>query len=125
MSVTWKTNPPYPNWSEYSNSLKKYADEIITKEENLIEIPFNNWLSQNLNQLYKDRYKRKENRIIAIQLYKIFKENPVCWMTIQYLKTIEVSDNMELIAFLKLWRESVPAVLKTLIDKIRIILTEE
>tara|TARA_B100000787_G_scaffold72483_1_gene53327 strand:+ start:991 stop:1755 length:765 start_codon:yes stop_codon:yes gene_type:complete len=125
MSDTWKTNPPYFHWSEYSKSLKEYADEIINKEENLIEIPFNNWLSQNLSQLYKDRYKRKENRIIAIKLYEIFNEYPDCWMTIQYLKKIEVDNNMELIDFLTHWKESVPNDLKTFIDKIRISLTEE
>ncbi len=29
MSITWQTNPPYANWTEYSKSLNSYVTDIL------------------------------------------------------------------------------------------------
>ena len=77
MSQTWQTEPPYPNWKDYSSSLKDYVNEIMGRTEYVISTPFNEWLEENLNELYKDRYKRTENAIIALASLYIIDERSI------------------------------------------------
>lgn len=125
MSQTWQTNPPYLNWTDYSTSLADYVTEIIGKPENKISNPFNVWLTENLDELFKDRYKRTENRIVALQLFPLFKQRPEFWTTIQYLKFIKVTDEMTFDNFMNAWTELVPEKLKELLTEIKTILNDE
>lgn len=108
MSQTWQTEPPYPNWKDYSSSLKDYVNEIMGRTEYVISTPFNEWLEENLNELYKDRYKRTENAIIALRLLPLFKNDTKLWETIQFLKFVNVTESMDFKSFLENWKKSVP-----------------
>lgn len=125
MSQTWLTNPPYPHWKDYSSSLGNYVSMIIEKSENEISIPFKVWLTEHLDLLFKNRYKRIENRIVALQLLPFFKDRPALWTTIQYLKFIKVTDDMTFDNFIQSWSESVPSKLKELITDIKTILIDK
>ena len=125
MSQTWQTNPPYSNWKDYSSSLADYVTDIIGKPENKISKPFKSWLTENLDLLFKDRYKRAENRIVALQLFPLFKHRPEFWKTIQYLKLIKVTDDMTFDNFIDVWTELVPDKLKELLTEIKVTLNEE
>ena len=125
MSQTWLTNPPYTNWKDYSTSLADYVRDILEKPENIISKPFKIWLAENLDELFKDRYKRTENRIVALQLFPLFKNRPEFWMTIQYLKFIEVTDEMTFDNFIGAWTELVPDKLKELLNEIKTTLNDE
>jgi hypothetical protein len=122
MSQSWLINPPYQNWMEYSKALDGYVREIIEKPENKITKSFKHWLNENFETLYNDRYKRVENRIIALQLFPLFKSRPQFWKTIQYLKFIKVTDEMTFDNFIDEWAEIVPESLKQLITEIKKIL---
>lgn len=115
MSEKWKENPPYPNWSGYSKSLEDYVQNILSKEENNIDKDFMIWFTENLELLFQDRYRRKENRIIAIELLTLFETNPELWKAIQYLKCIEVTDKMSFNQFIIGWSNCVPENLKLLV----------
>lgn len=125
MSQTWRIKPPYPNLMSYSKSLVDYVEDIIEKPENKISKPFKNWLTENLGELYKNRYKRTENRIAALQLFQLFKYRPELWTTIQYLKFIKVTNEMTFDNFIDVWTESAPDKLKPLISEIRTTLNDE
>lgn len=125
MSQTWQTNPPYSNWKDYSTSLAEYITDIIRKPENKINKPFKIWLTENLDELFKDRYKRTENRIVALQLFPLFKNRPELWKTIQYLKFIKVTDEMTFDDFMNTWKEIVPKKLKGLLTEIKTTLNDE
>lgn len=125
MSQTWLTNPPYPNWSNYSTSLGDYVTEIIGNTENEISKPFKIWLMETLDEFFKDRYKRKENRVVALQLFPLFKHRPELWATIQYLKLIEVTDEMTFDSFIDTWTKVVPEILKELLIEIKSTLIDE
>lgn len=124
MSQTWQTNPPYPHWKNYSSSLTEYVTDIIRKPENKISKTFKSWLTENLELLFKDRYKRTENRIVALQLFPLFKQKPKVWTTIQYLKFIKVTDDMTFDNFLEAWTELVPDNLKELLNEIKTTLND-
>ncbi len=122
MSATWLVRPPYPNWRDYSLSLKSYVDEILNKEENKIEKRFCDWLSDNLPELTKDRYKRTENRIVAINLFKTFKANPTLWQTIQYIKLVKVTEKMDFKEFICEWKSKLTDNLKSKFEMVEEIL---
>lgn len=118
MSITWLTNPPYAHWTGYSASLKTYVDEMTTKPENIIAKPFNEWFADNLSELYKDRYKRAENLIIAVQLLPFFSATPGLWKTIQFIKKIVITDDMTFELYLSEWKKLIPANLHSSFDDI-------
>jgi hypothetical protein len=122
MNITWQTNPPYSNWRNYSDSLKKYVDDVLSKPENNIAIPFAAWLTNNLPKLYKDRYGRTENRIIAIQLLPIFAKTPELWEIIHFINGIIITNDMTLKQYLSEWRKLVPPNLYSSFDSIVAIL---
>jgi hypothetical protein len=108
MSITWQTDPPYPNWKDYSVSLKEYVDEIVSRPENNISTPFSTWLTNNLPELFNNRYKRTENTIIAIHLLPIFTRIPDLWKTIHFIKNIVITDNMNMEEYLLEWKKFIP-----------------
>lgn len=113
MSTTWLAKPPYQNWRDYAHSLRSYVEGILNKEENKIEKQFSEWLSDRLPELTKDRYKRTENRIVAIHLFKVFKDDPLMWRTIQYIKLVQMTEAMDLKEFICQWKN-------TLIDDLKL-----
>jgi len=125
MSQTWLTNPPYPYWTDYSTSLADYVRNIIEKPENRISKPFKNWLFENLDGLFKDRYKREENRIVALQLFRLFKNRPEFWTTIQYLKSIIITNEMTFDNFIDTWTELVPDKSKEPLYEIKATINDE
>ena len=125
MSQTWQINPPYPNWGAYAPSLADYVKKIIGDPDNKPSKPFKSWLTDNLELLFKDRYKRKDNRIVALQLFPLFKHRPEIWKTIQYMKFINVVEDMTLDDFIDAWFELVPDKLKEHIIEIKTILCDE
>ena len=118
MSTTWQTNPPYSNWTNFAVSLKDYVTKILAKPENKITRPFNEWLIKNLPELYKDRYKRTENQIIAIKLLPIFSNNPDMWKAIQYMKDISITDQMSLEQYFIDWKRLTPPILHSSFDDV-------
>jgi hypothetical protein len=118
MSQTWQINPPDSNWCDYAICLEKYPEnqEFIQKDK--IPTPFVDWLNTNIEELFKNRYMRKENTIIASQLFPIFMSQPNHWKTIHYLKYVKVTNEMTLKDFLQEWQQLVPEYLKNLVDEI-------
>ena len=66
------------------------------------------YLPHLINELYKDRYKRTENAIIALRLLPLFKNDTKLWETIQFLKFVNVTESMDFKSFLENWKKSVP-----------------
>ena len=73
----------------------------------------------------KHRYKRTENCIIAIKLLPIFTDKPDLWKSIQYIKEISVTDNMDLGQYLSDWKKLIPLDLHSDFDNIIEIFTHD
>lgn len=108
MAQTWKKIPPYPNWGGYSKTLDEYADEIINRETNKIEIPLSNWVEANIIQLSKDRYDREKNCLIATNIANIFFNDPSFWNSISYINKIKISEDMVFSGFIEEWGNLLP-----------------
>ena len=125
MSNTWQTKPPYANWRDYANSLRDYVTAITDNPQYTIATPFNRWLERNLNELYQNRYKRDETRIIALKLLPLFKADTKLWETIQFLKFTNVTKSMDFKSFLASWKKAAPNRLRGKIASIESILLDE
>lgn len=119
MSITWIKNPPYSIWQSYAESLKQYQIDTISKPEYIITIPFGEWLKQNLDELYLNPYKRTENKIIALHLYDLFKNDPMCWRTIQFFKEIVITNDMKFEHLMSSWEKQIPDDLKQTFAKMK------
>lgn len=115
MAEEWNSNPPYEHWRDYSESLTKYANIIINCPNNHVE-HFSEWLNQNLPSLYKDRYKRDLNRIVAVKLFDLFFAHPRMWRLIQYLANVEYDNALSLVEYLRRLSATVPPELRRELD---------
>lgn len=108
MALAWKHSPPYPNWTGYADSLNAYADNIINAGKESLTMPFDQWLSLNLETLYQNRIDRSLNKIVAVQLLPIFNTYPKIWRAIHYLSSVNVNIEMSFEDYVFEWRKSLP-----------------
>lgn len=106
MSIKWVTNPPYPQWKDYSVALKDYADGLLAECPKIED--FKSWFNINLEFLYQDRYLRDKNKVIVRALYSLFQMYPCAWQCVQYLNQIKEHDNLSFEEYLNLWENLVP-----------------
>ena len=81
MSVTWRTQPPYPNWRSFASALAAYAEERL--EETTRALPagfvFNDWFRAEEASLRADPVQRAKNNRIALHLLPLFEAEPAGW----------------------------------------------
>jgi len=109
---------PYPNWKPYGQSLKDYVATRI-KDVPAFENAeaFAAWLTPKLDTLYKDRANRDLNRVVAVRLLPLFRENPSLWQALPYINgNIKPDDDFP--AHLQQWHDATPAPLRPAIAKI-------
>jgi hypothetical protein len=112
MSKQWESNPPYPNWMDFAQHLKSYADSKIEEFRNQINQSFYEWFELNLSELCSDRYKRAENGIIAIEILNIINKHPELWNIILFFKDIKDKHKLCMEQLLEAWRIELPEALK-------------
>ena len=84
MAETWSTNPPYPNWADYSASLASYAEGYLSREERRLPagMTLATWLQAEEESLRNDCYQRDKNAVVAYSLLPIFESEPAGWNAI-------------------------------------------
>ena len=106
MAVTWLTQPPYPNWREYADSLEGYVDGVITRDVRHLPdgITLGQWFHTNESTLRANPLDRDLNGVVAQAMLPLFQSNPESWQTVGYLP-----DSGEGFArYLSQWKEACP-----------------
>lgn len=120
MATTWEAEPPYPNWSSYSNSLWHYAEERVNTVRK--ELPGDDemglWLRNYESKGRLDRYLRKENRIIALRMLPLFEQYPEGWNAIRLLPRSDVSIG----PYIEQWKKAVDACDQSFIGQLQNVL---
>ena len=94
MATTWEAEPPYPNWSSYTNSLQGLcgkSDVNTVRKELPRDDETGLWLRGHESKGRIDRYLRKENRILALRMLPVFEQYPEGWNAIRRLPRSDVS----------------------------------
>jgi hypothetical protein len=110
MAETWKTSPPYSNWSDYASALKDYSDDYLRQEHR--KLPANTslaeWYRQNQAELKKDKKLTKRVELVASQLLPLFEETPQNWEVISYLNSGKLDKSKSFDQYLKDWLKYSP-----------------
>ena len=80
MAEAWRTEPPYPHWITYADSLAEYADNEdrnYLKETALLPgETLSSWLASHEEELRACRELRAKNAVVARELLPLFEEEP-------------------------------------------------
>lgn len=115
-SLRWASNPPYPNWRNFSGALRSYSDDKIREFRAKINQPFKVWYTTQRIKLLSSRYNRDENGVIAIEILNILNTNPNLWKIIQYYNEIHNKQALCSTQLLDVWRILLPNTLQTSFD---------
>ena len=120
MAKEWAVSPPYPNWKNYSKSLKSYADNIMTDPKHQLpdDVPFREWWQQQRDALTKNHVLRDKNTIIAIHLLPLLEENPASWEAFYYLNVGRTKEAKPFEDYLASWRTHCPERHRPFVDKV-------
>ena len=116
MSVTWRTNPPYPHWADYAGSLRDYAQECLSTVQDALpdDSEVGPWLRAYELEGRKNPYNREANRIVALRMLSVFERHPEGWNALGSLP----ASNARIGQYLVQWKEGVHPCDRGFLDQI-------
>jgi hypothetical protein len=123
LSNQWKVHPPFPNWKDYSSSIRKYRGETIDSYKKVADPkPLKQWFQSELPSLRANSIQREKNAKIGLAIMSYFYERGPGWSAAAKLNTWPVFPGTSVESFFADWmgatRESEPVlqgILKELI----------
>ena len=103
MSRTWKTSPPYPNWKDYRDSLRDYADDVLRKRDKVYEIyakGLPGFYRAHQATLEKEPCTRELNGAMALVFLQLFEERPERWEAVRWLNSTPAPQGETFAAYL-------------------------
>ncbi len=121
MSRSWKKDPPYPNWKDYRDSLREYADDVIRKRNNVYELyekGLPGFYQAHRMTLEKEPTSRDLNGAMSIVMLQLFEERPERWESIRWLNGVATRKGDTFAVYLQNWHDAAPAKHQVFISKI-------
>ena len=114
MSVSWQTNPPYPNFKSYSANLASYYESLVTENSRYLSSgdSIEAWYLREKNSLRADPGQRNKNEVVGTQLFFFLNAEPERWRAVKYLNIGNFSGNPSLKQYLAEWQSELPSDLK-------------
>lgn len=103
MGKSWKTSPPYSNWTPYADSLTEYASNRISESTESADISLAAWYDEHRNTLDSTATDRQLNLVVAIRLLEIFENTPDSWIAVRSLNRGDPAENETLARYLTAW----------------------
>jgi len=121
MARTWKDEPPYPNWRDFRDSLRSYADDVMRKREHVFEI-----YQRGLPAFYRTHKKtlrahpcqRDLNGAMAVVLLGLFEQEPERWEAVRWLNSEPSPQGETFGEYLQRWHDAVPERHKAFVARI-------
>ena len=111
MARTWRTDPPYPNWRNYHDALRDYADDAIRRwphVEDIVGVGLPAFYARHEERLRANPVDRDLNGSIAVVLLRLFEERPEHWEAVRWLNDRKTDAPRPFATYLADWHESVP-----------------
>lgn len=121
MARSWKTKPPYPNWTDYRDHLRQYADNVVLKRTRVSEIHEKGLASfyrEHRKELEKNCCNREVNGAMALVLLRLFEEKPGRWEAVRWLNSSPPLRGATFQQYLRKWRDAVPMRHKAFVEKL-------
>ncbi len=108
MAITWKTDPPYPNWKDYSKSLESYVSDVENNHNSIGSEDFLTWFNQFEPELRSNPTRREDNGRIALELLPLFESYPAGWQSLPHLNTGPGEKEQTFYLYMKNWHTNTP-----------------
>jgi hypothetical protein len=119
MAETWKTDPPYPNWKDYSKALREYAADLEKKYALPKGTSLSAYVADHLDHLRANPTDRGKNGTVAVALLPLFEAEPdTAWAAVRHLNAGRGKDNLEFREHLKNWHDQAPEDLRPFINEV-------
>jgi hypothetical protein len=94
---------------EYRRHFDSYYN-LTTSNDNLVDVnsDIGDFINLNHSYLVNERYDRKINRTVAINLLKLFISESSLWIYVKYLNKIDDDSCKSFSEYLDAWREQIP-----------------
>ena len=111
MARSWRTDPPYPNWRDYRDSLRDYADDTMRRwphVEEIARVGLPAFYAHHEARLRANPVDRDLNGSMAVVLLRAFEETPAHWEAVRWLNERRTDAPRTFDAHLADWHASVP-----------------
>lgn len=108
LAESWKTEPPYPNWKSYAESLRAYRDERLARGKLPEGVPLAAFVREHEAALRRDPERREDNLRMAAAILPLFEEDPSGWSGLATLNAVRGDATRSLEAYLRDWHRSAP-----------------
>ncbi len=126
MAETWQTSPPYPNWRDYSVSLRDYAADLETKYALPEDHALDAFVAEHLDHLRANPTDRAKNGSIAVALLPLFEAEPAtAWAAVRHLNAGRGKEGLPFDQHLGNWHDSAPESCRPFILKLKAALLGE
>jgi hypothetical protein len=120
MAKSWRENPPYPNWRDYSQSLHEYAEERIgTTRIAYPDDDFTAWFRSEQPSLRDHSTQREKNNRIALLLLPLFENHPAGWESLTFANLGTPQPEATLTQHFSRWIANTPATLQPFVRQIQ------
>jgi len=121
MARTWKEESPYPNWRDFRDALRSYADDVLRSRDRVGEI-----YERGLPAFYRTHEqtlrehpcRRDLNGAMSVVLLHLFEEEPNRWEAIRWLNTGPSPEGEPFRVYLGRWHRAVPERHKAFVERI-------
>lgn len=120
MARSWRADPPYPNWRDYSSALTGYARDRLGDPRHQLPagMDFPRWFAEKQPELRKQSCNREWNTLIAARLLPVFEKDPAAWKALAWFRHSQAGPQAALEDHLAGWRAACPAELRPHVDAI-------
>jgi hypothetical protein len=108
MAETWRTDPPYRNWRDYSQSLSDYVKKHVENKGLPEGETLADWYRKNEPELRKTATDRERNQVVALALLPKFRDQPKRWTTVQHVNAEIGPPDMSFRDYLHRWQKHAP-----------------
>lgn len=121
MARTWKDEPPYPNWRDFRDALRSYADDVLRSRDRVDEIYERGlpaFYRAHEETLREQPCRRDLNGAMSVVLLRLFEEEPSRWEAVRWLNTAPSPKGEPLRDYLGRWHRAVPERHKAFVERI-------
>jgi hypothetical protein len=111
MARTWTDDPPYPNWRDFRDALRSYADDVIASRQQIYEIHESGlpaFYRNHEDELRGNPNARELNGAMSIVMLRLFEEDPRRWQAVHWINRGSPAGDESLSEYLQRWHDAVP-----------------
>jgi hypothetical protein len=121
MAVSWKTKPPFPNWSGFASHLDQYVDTLLAPRRRRLppDRTMAQWFHEHEPSLAQQRELTPDSQLVAVYLLSIFEDEPTGWESLTWINLGPHDSEIDLRDYLQGWKERVPERQRAFLGKIQ------